>query len=494
MKAKNKILSRRRFMKEAVGTSVKSISLATVASGAFTGCAALDRYFEIEKYKFDKEVLIFGAGIAGLTTAYYLKKNKIPYRLFEASSRTGGRVMTQHTNEEDVYFDLGALEFDEYDKNVLDLLKELNLETDDRNSSSFKNSFGFINRQMVFPFKQLLDTEAGAFKSWNKELIRIKKATADDESYEWLLDEKIMAYESLFLRDIFRDSALNQQSKLLLKSWAEFYFQKSESEITFLNWLMMLEKETLQNKKLKVKNGMEELTIHLTQRVGGVIPNYNLQLPAKLIEIQRSNENWLCQIQTKEGVKRISSPYVVMALPFTELKKVKGIENIFVSQDFLKLAKNCENKNTLSAVAQLKTKAIKKPKQLSQFVVIDKHTFKIRLEDNFAIFHFNTENEFNWFLNEKNLAFNFFNSKDFNFMSSIDWSKITYINGSQLSFKQKEAILLKKSLNADWSKSSLQLAGDYVISPFSSNLNDTIQSAINAVENIKLNYFEKFSV
>lgn len=77
-------------MKEAVGTSVKSISLATVASGAFTGCAALDRYFEIEKYKFDKEVLIFGAGIAGLTTAYYLKKNKIPYRLFEASSRTGG--------------------------------------------------------------------------------------------------------------------------------------------------------------------------------------------------------------------------------------------------------------------------------------------------------------------------------------------------------------------------------------------------------------------
>lgn len=491
MKVKSKRLSRRKFLKKAVLDSAKGISLAGAATSALTGCAALDRYFEIEKFKYEKEVLIFGAGIAGLTTAYYLKKNKIPYRIFEASSRTGGRVISQHSASDDVFYDLGASEFDEYDQNVLSLIKDLNLESDDRNSDSFKNNFAFINHQLMFPFKQILQAESKSFQNWNRELVRIKKANEDSENYDWLISDALFEYEKVFLKDILRDSKINNQSKLLLKNWAEHYYKKSETDITFLSWLVMLEKETLQNKKLRLKNGMEEMTIHLTQRVSGVIPNYNLQLPARLLEIQRSNENWLCQIQTQEGLKKISSPYVVLALPFTELKNIKGVENIFTSKDFISLIKQSTNRNSLTAVAQLKNKIIKRPGQLNQFLCVDKKTFKLKLDTNHAIFNFNNENDFDWFVNEKNLAMNFLNSKDFNFVSSVDWSKIRFIHGAQINLKPKDPILLKQSLDADWSKSSLQLAGDYIISPYHSNLNDTIQTAINAVENIKSTYFDR---
>ncbi|MCB0370393.1 MAG: hypothetical protein KDD45_13460, partial [Bdellovibrionales bacterium] len=101
---------------------------------------------------------------------------------------------------------------------------------------------------------------------------------------------------------------------------------------------------------------------------------------------------------------------------------------------------------------------------------------------------FNSENDFDWFIEQKKLVLNFMNSKEFNFLSSVDWKSIKYINGSQINLNPGQALALKKSLDADWAKSSLQLAGDYILSPFNSNLNDTIQSAINAVTNIQKLY------
>src|SRR5947209_2039027 len=40
-------------------------------------------------------VLILGAGVSGLSAAYSLQKAGIPFRVFEASQRVGGRIFTQ---------------------------------------------------------------------------------------------------------------------------------------------------------------------------------------------------------------------------------------------------------------------------------------------------------------------------------------------------------------------------------------------------------------
>lgn len=42
---------------------------------------------------------IIGAGISGLTTAYYLQKNNLPYRLFEATDRPGGFIQTKKSGK-----------------------------------------------------------------------------------------------------------------------------------------------------------------------------------------------------------------------------------------------------------------------------------------------------------------------------------------------------------------------------------------------------------
>lgn len=479
MKVKSKKISRRKFL---IGSAVGSMGL--------TGCAALDRYFEIEKFRYERDVLIFGAGVAGLSAAYYLKKNKIPYRLFEASTRTGGRVMTQHSSVEGQYFDLGAYQFDENDHHILSLVKDLNLDLDEGQNYSPKNAFAFIHNQMLFPFRQIMQSEAKSFQEWNKALIKIKAHAS--ENYDWLYEDVVPEFEQISFSDILKQSKLKTTTRTLLKNWAEYQYQNPEHKISYLQWLLLIEKSTLKNNKIRIKNGMEELTSQLTRRVSGVIPNYNLQMPAKLIEIQRANENWLCQIQTSEGVKKISSPYVILALPFSQLKEIKGIENLFVNRDLIRFIQDTSNQNQITVLAEIKNKNIKRPKGLTHFQCIDKKNFSFRLENNHVVFNFNEMADFEWFLSEKNLIYNFASTKDFHFMSSIDWSQMKFINGAKIKLPADRIIAFKKSLDADWSKTSLQLAGDYLNLPTESSVNEAISSAKVAVENIIANYKERF--
>jgi len=80
-------------------------------------------------------VAIIGAGVAGLRTAMLLQKFGIPYKIFEATERHGGRAFTFQFPPEDPkgkhdYFDVGAMRFPNNNANkpTFDLIKELKLE------------------------------------------------------------------------------------------------------------------------------------------------------------------------------------------------------------------------------------------------------------------------------------------------------------------------------------------------------------------------------
>lgn len=46
----------------------------------------------------DADVIIIGAGLAGLTAAHYLKQRGIRHLVLESRNRTGGRVITRYLN------------------------------------------------------------------------------------------------------------------------------------------------------------------------------------------------------------------------------------------------------------------------------------------------------------------------------------------------------------------------------------------------------------
>jgi monoamine oxidase len=73
------------------------------------------------------EILIIGAGLSGLTLAYYLKKKNINVTIVEARDRLGGRILTK-TNPGSTPIELGATWVSEPHHLSIKLLNELGVE------------------------------------------------------------------------------------------------------------------------------------------------------------------------------------------------------------------------------------------------------------------------------------------------------------------------------------------------------------------------------
>jgi len=96
-------------------------------------------------------IAIIGSGIGGLSTAYYLKKNKIlninKIDIYERNSRTGGRVYSEKIFNRSE--NLGASFFIKKNKLIFSLIEELNLKIFSTASNS-DTSFGLFNNQKIF--------------------------------------------------------------------------------------------------------------------------------------------------------------------------------------------------------------------------------------------------------------------------------------------------------------------------------------------------------
>ena len=71
-------------------------------------------------------ILIIGAGLSGLLTAYRLKSAGIPFKILEARSRIGGRINTIK-NDSGASVEMGATWFNDAHQSLIDLLKEFDL-------------------------------------------------------------------------------------------------------------------------------------------------------------------------------------------------------------------------------------------------------------------------------------------------------------------------------------------------------------------------------
>lgn len=116
---------------------------AVSATGLLTSCQTIDETLITDPPELPDQVCVVGGGISGLFSAYELKKRKIPFRLFEASRRLGGQILSSGSNE------YGASVFSKNSTTLFNLCKELGVATVpvDAQSWTFKlGSQEFLNR------------------------------------------------------------------------------------------------------------------------------------------------------------------------------------------------------------------------------------------------------------------------------------------------------------------------------------------------------------
>jgi len=72
-------------------------------------------------------VIIIGAGLSGLLTAYRLKQHGIDFKILEARGRVGGRIHTLY-GENQTPMEMGATWFGPQHRNLIALIKEMNFD------------------------------------------------------------------------------------------------------------------------------------------------------------------------------------------------------------------------------------------------------------------------------------------------------------------------------------------------------------------------------
>ena len=93
-------------------------------------------------------IVIIGAGLSGLLTAYLLKKEGIPFKILEARNRVGGRINTIY-REDEAPVEMGATWFTSQHFNLINLLKELEI-------PFFEQKIG---TQVFYQFSELTPTK-----------------------------------------------------------------------------------------------------------------------------------------------------------------------------------------------------------------------------------------------------------------------------------------------------------------------------------------------
>jgi monoamine oxidase len=74
------------------------------------------------------DVVIIGAGFAGLSAAKYLSSKSIKCLIIEGRSRVGGRSLTQQINDEKLTIDLGGQWIGPTQQRILSLTKQFNFQ------------------------------------------------------------------------------------------------------------------------------------------------------------------------------------------------------------------------------------------------------------------------------------------------------------------------------------------------------------------------------
>jgi monoamine oxidase len=293
-------------------------SLAAAGALGAIGAIGLDRTEDLQVDAATNPVLIVGAGIAGLTAAYYLDRSGIPVRIIEASQRIGGRILSQQQAlGTETTVELGGEFIDSGHKNIRKLAQELGLvEVDllatDRGFTSdvwFFNNKSISERELItafIPFAKQIDRDVKAigevnYKSTNARAIRLDRISIKTYLDRYCADPILRrlidtAYTSEYGLEIYRQSAINLISLIGKNSDKIEIFGSSDQRYHIRGGNQQSSISKLKN---RVETGTQLESLHSTP-----------------------NGRYRVSLRASGGSKEYTFDRVILALPFSVLRTI----------------------------------------------------------------------------------------------------------------------------------------------------------------------------
>lgn len=304
-------LSRRQWLGAAatLGVSCAAPSATAPASPAFppNGTPPVPR-----------RVAVVGAGLAGLTCAYRLKQRGVEATVFDAQTRTGGRVWsTTDGLAGGQVAELGGEFIDTNHIALKKLARELGLELDDLVAARA----GL--RADTFFFDGALLSEASVVEAFRPLAERMQadltKSEADDAAFAALDRTSIAEYLS-------RDSDLDPKLKKLIEVAYVGEYGRESDEQTCFNLLWLIDSRNIEpfrifgesDERYRVRGGNQRFTDGLAATL-----QPQLELGQRLIRVKGLDAGFELTFDVGGSAREQLFDQVVLTLPFTLLREVE---------------------------------------------------------------------------------------------------------------------------------------------------------------------------
>lgn len=289
-----------------------------VAAGALAACGSDGA----AKRPSDVRVAVIGAGIAGLHCAYRLQQSGVDVTVFEASTRSGGRMFTAREKDYgDQTFELGGELIDSNHATMLALTEELELTLDDRFEQGIQNDVWFVAGEEV--------SEASIVEQFTAVAPAMADAVAaadeDDAAFSELDETALGAW----LDDNVPPTQYAQLHAVLTAAYrGEFGLETSEQSA--LNMLYLIGSDEPDpfrifgdsDERYHCSEGSDAFATRLAAKLASGV----LRLGRKLTRLSSTGDGTfrLELTASKDGsIEQLDFDHVVLAIPFSVLRLIQ---------------------------------------------------------------------------------------------------------------------------------------------------------------------------
>ncbi len=291
------------------------------AAALAAGTALIPVILKANSFKKDKNIIIIGGGMAGLNAAYQLQKLGINSKVYEASSRTGGRMFTMKDYFGDgITTDIGGEFVDTSHEDILQLLKEFNLGYYDLRTDTMEP------QAFYFEGKLLSEADlAAALRPFIPQLVKDLAALPLEINYK----------NAGALQAIDDMSITAYLTALGIKGWLYNYLEvmltreygMEAAEQSAINFLLMLDRAATNasdtifsggHEVFKIKGGSQHLADTLYQKV-----KERVVLKHRLVAVKKGiNNQYEVTFENAGGQLKLKADHIIMALPYTILRTI----------------------------------------------------------------------------------------------------------------------------------------------------------------------------
>ena len=282
------------------------------------GCANLDRLIVGDGDDESAKVVILGAGLSGLVAARELRRLGTPFRIYESQRRIGGRILSVNSfNAADQTADLGGEWIRDDDDFVLGLCKELKIPLEAVPWSLR------LPQRLLESKRQELRLQAAEFQTFNRRVLDWKSQ---------LSAEKIDRFSG---QDLWQTHGrgLSAESEWLWQAIVQREWGVDPQELSALQLLDRMGEhpfglETWKARRWHLPGGAAVLPRALFDKIAGVIPDQLVVREHRLTEVREKLGKLFLSFETPKGDFEIKAEVVICTLPWSVLRKVKGVDSL----------------------------------------------------------------------------------------------------------------------------------------------------------------------